>query len=94
MIEADYYPPGAYNDPDAPWNEKTEKVSVTVSITMSKDFTIEVPDDIALDEETLKYYVEQQIYLPQEAGLHIDSKLIANDLSDWYVDDFTVIHND
>ena len=39
------YPVGADNDPEAPWNEKSnkpKKVEVTVSITLSKTVEVEV----------------------------------------------------
>ena len=41
------YPVGADNDPEAPWNEKSnkpKKVEVTVSITLSKTVEVEVDD--------------------------------------------------
>lgn len=40
MSEADYYPPGAYNDPDAPYNQPVtpeRDFDVTVSQTLSRD---------------------------------------------------------
>lgn len=76
--EADYYPPGAYNDPDAPWNELEYHIPVTISITLST--TAEVvgwnPD---ISGQELKRLVEEQIKLPQE-------------YVDWDVDDFVVIN--
>ena len=41
------YPIGADNDPEAPWNEKSnkpKKVEVTVSITLSKTVEVVVDD--------------------------------------------------
>lgn len=76
--EADYYPPGAYNDPDAPWNELEYRIPVAISVTLST--TAEVvgySPDISGDE--LKQLVEEQIKLPQE-------------YVDWDVDDFAVIN--
>lgn len=78
MIEADYYPPGAYNDPDAPWNELEYRIPVAISVTLST--TAEVvgwnPD---ISGQELKQLVEEQIKLPQE-------------YVDWDVDDFVVIN--
>ena len=39
MSEADYYPAGAYNDPNAPWNEvevPDMEFDVTISMSLSK----------------------------------------------------------
>lgn len=78
MTEADYYPPGAYNDPDAPWNELEYSIPVAISVTLST--TAEVvgysPD---ISGEELKQLVEEQIKLPQ-------------DYLDWDIDDFVVIN--
>ena len=43
MKEADYYPTGAYNDPDAPWNQPVipeRDFDVTVSQTLSRDVKV------------------------------------------------------
>lgn len=43
MREADYYPAGAYNDPNAPWNEPVipeKDFDITVSQSLSKDITV------------------------------------------------------
>lgn len=37
------YPIGAKDDPRAPWNQKEQKVNVTVSITLSKELKVTVP---------------------------------------------------
>lgn len=81
MRESGYYPPGAEFDPDAPWNQSTpieEPFAVTVSITMSKTFTINVPNPVHMEEdEDGKYLVSDrepiteedvrsQCYLPDE----------------------------
>lgn len=85
------YPLGAKNDKDAPYNQlenKTEKINVLVSITLSKTVEIKVTDYIkaaSADEVNdysncdLKSAVEQQINLPQDS------------YEDWYIDDFEVI---
>jgi hypothetical protein len=55
MKDSAYYPAGAYNDPDAPYNEKEnpeEEIEVTISMTISKtvkvlvtDYTTSIEDD-------------------------------------------------
>lgn len=63
---------------------------VTVSITLSKTFTIEVKDN-----ESLQWAVENQIILPNNAHYYIQDKPVTKqalkDLKDWIVDDFVVI---
>lgn len=87
----DNYPIGAENDPRAPWNQEEPEpktVDVTVSITLSKTFTIKISDykviDSGKDEDNeyfedidcttadLKQYVKNQVYLPNEAVGYID----------------------
>lgn len=50
MKDSDYYPAGAYNDPNAPYNQHDNEpidVDVSVTITLSKDTTISTCDYIA-----------------------------------------------
>lgn len=62
MREADYYPPGAFNHPDAPWNEPfipEEDFEVTISQTFSKTVTVTTDDYIPerdFDEDTGSCY--------------------------------------
>lgn len=96
--------------------EDSKKVDVTVSITLSKSFTI-YTDNYQLEPNTdkegntftdvvfddLKCDVIEQVYLPSESENivrdiydgHLSSNVIKDkvlkDLSDWNVDDFTVI---
>lgn len=76
------------------------KKKVIVSITLSKEVEIETT------EEDIYKAVQQQVCLPNEAGtilnnvtqfkgtpLRIKNKAIK-DLSNWVVDDFTVLEND
>lgn len=105
------YPAGSDNDL-APWNEPADlpgkEIEVTVSITMSKTFTIEVNDytvERYIDEDGYSDYydysecnlekaVREQIYLPDEAyRLYDDNQVIKKDLSGWIVDDFIVNEN-
>lgn len=87
------YPLGA-DDSSAPWNEKELppiKIPVTVSITLSKQFEVEV-NDYELTEEwdddfgtyfkpdyencNLKQVVKNQVYLPHELGDFLNSEKI------------------
>ena len=96
--------------------EDSKKVDVTVSITLSKSFTIHT-DNYQLEPNTdkegntftdvvfndLKLDVIEQIYLPSESedivrqiyngylSSNIVKDKVLKDLSDWNVDDFTVI---
>ena len=77
-------PPGAAEDPTAPYNEKTKVIEVNVSQCLSTTVKIEVPEDFDIcDENSLEDIVREQIYLPLE---------IINEHSQdcWYVDDFCV----
>ena len=96
--------------------EDSKKVDVTVSITLSKSFTIHTDNyqlepntdkegntftDVVFDD--LKLDVIEQIYLPSESedivrqiyngylSSNIVKDKVLKDLSDWNVDDFTVI---
>lgn len=61
MTEADYYPPGAYNDPNAPYNQcdpEEREIDITTSISLSKsdvlsvdDYTVDAWEDWDSDEE-------------------------------------------
>ena len=103
------YPWGADNS-EAPWNQsdpEPRKVNVTVSITLSKQLTIEVDDykeyadidedgnqygEIDYSECDLKKAVQEQINLPNETyKLVLKDTKYYNDLKNWCVDDFEVI---
>lgn len=66
----------------------SNKITVTVSITMSKDFTIS-------PEGNLKDAVRHQVVLPSEAygiiGMLKSGTQAEIDLKDWIVDDFEVV---
>lgn len=75
-------PPGAAEDPTAPYNEKTKIIEVNISQSLSTIDEIEVPEDFdENDEEALKRIVEEQILLPSE---------IFKKRCGWCVDDFCV----
>lgn len=90
------------------------EIEVTISVTLSKTVNIKVSDytitDSGKDEDgnyfedvdysdcNLKEAVEEQIYLPQQAGQLIKdfatgpiAKNMAKDLSNWNVDEMEVI---
>ena len=91
------------------------EIEVTISVTLSKTVKIKVSDytitnsgkdedgnyfeDVDYSDCNLKGAVEEQLYLPQEAGQLIEdfaigtvkSKNIAEDLSNWNVDEMEVI---
>lgn len=76
------YPPGAENDPRAPWNQvdpEPRTIEVTVSISLSKTMKIDVDDyTVECDEEDGNTYydysecnlidaVREQVTLPDKA---------------------------
>ena len=108
---AEHDPNAPWNQKELPERE----IEVTVSVTLSKTVKIKVSDytitDSGKDEDgeyfedvdysdcDLKGAVEEQVYLPQEAGQLIDdfaigtvkAKNIVEDLSNWNVDEMEVI---
>ena len=83
-MSLDNYPPGASNDPNAPWNEKDsimKTVKVLVSCIYSKEVEIEVPEDSDLTNEELEYEVRNQV----------DFTGIGDELSNWSEDELVVI---
>ena len=108
---AEHDPNAPWNQEELPERE----IEVTVSVTLSKTVKIKVSDytitDSGKDEDgeyfedvdysdcDLKGAVEEQIYLPQEAGQLIEdfaigtvkAKNIVEDLSNWNVDEMEVI---
>lgn len=108
---AEYNPRAPWNQEELPERE----IEVTVSVTLSKTVKIKVSDytiidsgkdkdgyyfeDVDYSDCDLKGAVEEQIYLPQEAGQLIEdfaigtvkAKNIAEDLSNWNIDEMEVI---
>jgi len=96
----DNYPPGAANDPDAPYNQPlAEPYEVTVSMTLSKTFTVDVLkyEDRLVNEADVRL----QHFLPDEI-LNTVSKpdteyrkillsQMKTDASDWSVDDIAIV---
>ena len=77
-------PPGAAEDPTAPYNEKTKTIEVNISQCLSTTVEIEVPEDFDDDnEETLKTIVRNQVILPSELTVKLSPDC-------WYVDEFSV----
>lgn len=92
------YPPGAANDPDAPYNEPlSEPYQVLVSITLSKEFTINITK--STDRKVNEDDVRLEKWLPDdmlEAIANQDSekiKYMREDAADWTVDELTVIES-
>lgn len=91
----DNYPLGAANDPDAPYNEpRPEPCRVMVSITLSKEFTIDLIRryDREIDESDVRLYK----YLPDEILKAVASKsdnvgYMREDAADWDIDNITVM---
>ena len=94
------YPPGAANDPDAPYNQPlAEPYEVTVSMTLSKTFTVDVikHEDRLINEADIRL----QRFLPDEILKLVSErdseykKLILNqmrgDASDWIVDEIAIV---
>lgn len=93
------YPPGAVYDPDALYNEPLpEPYEVLVSVTLSKQFTVEVikREDREIDENDIRL----SHFLPDEilkviARQNDDDKRIIKcmkeDAADWEVDNLVVM---
>ena len=94
------YPPGAANDPDAPYNQPlAEPYEVTVSMTLSKTFTIDVlkHEDRLIDEADIRL----QRFLPDEILKAVSEKdseykklalnQMRSDASDWIVDEIAIV---
>ena len=79
------YPPGAANDPTAPYNEKTKVIEVNISQCLSATVEIKVPKDFEDydNKELLEDFVREQIVLPSELTFKLSPDC-------WYVDDFCV----
>ena len=77
-------PPGAADDPTAPYNEKTKVIEVNISQCLSTTVEAEVPEDFnENDEGALESIVRDQVILPSEV-------LLEHSQDCWYVDDFCV----
>ena len=96
----DNYPPGAANDPDAPYNQPlAEPYEVTVSMTLSKTFTIDVLkyEDRLVNEADVRL----QHFLPDEILKAVSKhdteyrkillNQMRNDASDWTIDDIAIV---
>lgn len=73
----DNYPPGAANDPRAPWNESlTREVTVEISVELGTMVTVEAIED---DVEDLRDQLQQAI----TQKFNVDGKDIV--LNDYFV---------
>lgn len=87
------YPVG-FDTENAPWNREDnppKEVEVTVSITMSKTFKIDVDDYTMIEDDDGSYFpdfsecnlykaLEEQVYLPNEIGDIIEQDLESNNI--------------
>ena len=94
------YPLGAANDPDAPYNQPlAEPYEVTVSITLSKTFTIDIlkhEDRLVNDADVrLQHFLPDEILKTVSKSDTEYKKMLLNqmknDASDWIIDDITII---
>jgi hypothetical protein len=94
------YPPGAANDPDAPYNQPlAEPYEVTVSMTLSKTFTVDVlkHEDRLIDEADvrLQHFLPDEILntvaKPDTEYRKILLSQMKTDASDWSVDDIAIV---
>lgn len=77
-------PPGAAEDPTAPYNEKFKVIEVNISQCLSTTVEVEVPEDFdESDEKALESIVRDQVILPSEA-------IFKHSPDCWYVDEFCV----
>lgn len=94
------YPPGAANDPTAPYNQPlAEPYEVTVSMTLSKTFTIDVlkHEDRLINEGDVRL----QRFLPDEILKLVSERdseykkiildQMRNDASGWVVDEIAIV---
>ena len=86
---------------NAPWNEKYQKphtITVTVSVTLSKEVKVEVDDyDMIEDRDEFGYFkVPDYSNCDLEGAVNDQIDLPQNDpkFKDWTVDDFEVILDD
>lgn len=77
-------PPGAAEDPTAPYNEKFKVVEVTISQTLSTTVKVLLSEDAdENDSKVLERIVKEQILLPSEC-------IERESYNKWCVDDFCV----
>ena len=71
---------------EAPWNQKSKKLTINISQCLSTTVDIEVPEDFEDydNNELLEDFVREQIILPSEV-------ILEHSLDCWYVDDLCVM---
>lgn len=92
------YPPGAAYDPDAPYNQPLpEPHNVLVSMTISKEFTVNVTksEDREVDESDVrleKFLPDEILHaVAHQKDLKYPLTNMREDAADWVVDNITVI---
>ena len=71
---------------EAPWNQKSKKLTINISQCLSTTVDIEVPEDFEDydNNELLEDFVREQIILPSEV-------ILEHSPYCWYVDDLCVM---
>ena len=71
---------------EAPWNQKSKKLTINISQCLSTTVDIEVPEDFEDydNNELLEDFVREQIILPSEV-------ILEHSPDNWYVDDLCVV---
>ena len=71
---------------EAPWNQKSKKLTINISQCLSTTVDIEVPEDFEDydNNELLEDFVREQIILPSEV-------ILEHSPDCWYVDDLCVM---
>ena len=71
---------------EAPWNQKSKKLTINISQCLSTTVDIEVPEDFEDydNNELLEDFVREQIILPSEV-------ILEHSPDNWYVDDLCVM---
>lgn len=91
-MESGYYPPGAENDPNAPYNQsdpETEIKEFEVTITLTKTIPIEVTSDLDSSDQRdeAMEYIKTEVCLPHELATFVEkdrvTKHFIEDSSDW-----------
>lgn len=92
------YPEGALDDSDAPYNQKEDKIklNVLVSLTISKNFIINVDRDY--DESLLTDIVNNTIFFPHEIiqseRKFLETNYSSQELDKWTINELDVIKDE
>lgn len=91
----DNYPMGAQYDPVAPYNQKTERKKVLVSVIYSREVEVELPEgaDISAETENIRNSVTLPLDLLKSlcTSQGINHSLI--EVNTWSEDNFSVVES-